>query len=68
MNKPTFFRLSSGLYINLYQITCLWPYWSSTTGETSTTKGQLSYKFNLAGEPETEYTMTEEEFNQIVDL
>jgi uncharacterized membrane protein YfhO len=61
MNNPTFFRLSSGLYINIHQITCLWP-------ENSPVTGQLMYKFNLAGEPDTEYNMTLEEFNQIVDL
>ncbi len=61
MNNPTFFRLSSGLYINIHQITCLWP-------ENSKVTGRLFYKFNLAGDPETEYQMTEDEFNQIVDL
>ena len=61
MNKPTFFRLSSGLYINLHQITCIWP-------ETSKVTGKLFYKFSLSGDPDTEYKMTEDEFNQIVDL
>lgn len=61
MNKPTLFRLSSGLYINIHQITCLWP-------ETSKVTGQLIYKFNLAGEPDTDYNMTEDDFNKIVDL
>jgi len=62
MNNPTFFRLSSGLYINLHQITCIWP-------ENSKATGKLIYKFHLAGDPDTEsYHMTIEEFNQIVDL
>jgi len=61
MNKPTFFRLSSSLYINIHLITCLWP-------ETSKATGQLIYKFNLSGDPDTDYNMTEDDFNQIVDL
>jgi hypothetical protein len=61
MNKPTFFRLSSGLYINIHQITCIWP-------ETSKVTGRLFYKFTLAGDPEDGITITEDEFNQIVDL
>lgn len=61
MTNPTFFRLSSGLYINIHQITCIWP-------ENSKATGGLIYKFHLAGDPDTEYKMSLEEFNQIVDL
>lgn len=64
MNKPTFFRLSSGLYINLHQITCIW----LETHKDGKPRDQPVRKFNLAGDPESEYTMTEDEFNQIVDL
>ena len=64
MNKPSFFRLSSGLYINLNQITCIW----METHKEGKLRDQPVRTFLLAGEPETEYTMTEEEFNQIVDL
>jgi hypothetical protein len=60
MNKPTFFRLTSGLYVNIHLITCIWL-------ETSEDTGQLFYKFNLAGDPDTNYNMTEEEFNQIIN-
>jgi hypothetical protein len=64
MNNPTFFRLSSGLYINLSLITCIW----LETHKDGKPRDKPVRKFNLAGEPETDYPMTEEEFNQIVDL
>jgi len=64
MNKPTFFRLSSGLYINIHQITCIW----LEIHKDGALRDQPVRKFNLAGDPESEYIMTEDEFNQIVDL
>ncbi len=59
MNNPTFFRLSSGLYINLHQITRIWMGIDSNS--------QPIRRFLLVGDPAT-YTMTEDEFNQNVDL
>ena len=64
MNNPTFFRLASGLYINIHLITCIW----IETHKNGKLLDKPVRKFNLAGDPETDYCMTEEEFNQIVDL
>jgi hypothetical protein len=64
MNNPTFFRLSSGLYINIHQITCIW----MEVYKDGKPLPAPVRKFHLAGDTDTEYLMTEDEFNQIVDL